>query len=74
MDIKTLNYKERLELLKELFDSTNILINASYGESDRVTSDRIILEEQKNRYDYDQWEDDKTKEGLITINTSICTG
>lgn len=72
MNINELSYKEKLEILKNIFDSTNIVLTGAYGSSSKISSKEIFLVE--DRTIYDAFEDDKKADGLISINTKICTG
>ena len=72
MEIKKLSYDEKVRILKDIFDSTNIVLTGAYGASSKITSENIFLVEDRNVYD--GWEDDKKSKGLISINTKICTG
>lgn len=85
MDIKKLNYEERLKLLKEIFDTTNIVLIGAYGATATVTSDDInfVLDEPSGVYDEhggteysrdDFSEDDNKAPKLIAIYTGISTG
>ena len=85
MDIKKLNYEERLQILKEIFDTTNIVLTGSNGAAATVNSEDIhfVLDEPSGVYDKhggteysrsDFYEDDKSAPKLIAIHTGICTG
>lgn len=72
LNVKDLSYEERVELLRDLFSCTNIVMTAAYGATERPDPDRVELE--KNRDIWDTWDDDKKAKGLIVIDTLICTG
>ncbi|MDD1442777.1 hypothetical protein MEO93_20925 [Dolichospermum sp. ST_sed3] len=72
MEVKELSYQEKVKILKDIFDSTNIVLTGAYGASSKINSTNIFLVENRNVYEC--YEDDKSTMGLISINTGICTG
>lgn len=82
MDIKGLNYKDRLEILKEIFDTTNIVLVGAYGASTTLVGRdvRFCLHETAGIFDKnggteycraDFWQDDKQAAELIIINVDM---
>lgn len=71
MNIKELTSQEKLQILKDIFDSTDILITATYGEWERdISSKDMYLANEDDRSDGINIQKDKT----IIIQTCICTG
>jgi hypothetical protein len=85
MEVKNLNYDEKLQILKDIFDSTNIVLIGAYNATSTVSSEDIyfVLDNPTGIYDKhggtescraDFYEDDKTAPKLIAILTGICSG
>lgn len=72
MNIKDLSYSEKVDILKQIFDTTNIVLFAAYGAYGKITGENIYIE--KDREGYNHLMDNKESDGLICINTDICTG
>lgn len=85
MNIKELTYQERLQLLKNIFDTTNIVLTGAYGAVETIIGKNISIvsniEEKKDknggrpycRNDFSGLDDINEPE-LIVIHTGICTG
>ena len=72
MNITQLTYEEKVQILKDIFDSTNIVLLEAYGASSKITSRSISIEADRDMYN--PYQDDKESEALIVIDTEICTG
>ena len=78
MEVKKMSYEERIELLKDLFSSTNIILVGAYCSTSIITSNDIVFaKEEYNPYYFsreDFPDDNKEEPKLILIHTNICTG